>query len=73
MLPTLRSLSLAHMLCIVQFHGLSYLLPWAFPFFILEGLYCLKKDPLGTFLAVQWLGLHTFTAEGPGLIPSRGT
>ena len=24
-------------------------------------------------LVVQWLGLHTFTAEGPGLIPSRGT
>ena len=22
---------------------------------------------------VQWLGLHTFTAESPGLIPGRGT
>ena len=45
---------------------------WAFPFFILESLYCLKKDPFGTSLVVQWLGLHAFTAEGPGLIPSRG-
>ena len=24
-------------------------------------------------LAVQWLGLHTFTVEGPGLIPGQGT
>ena len=27
----------------------------------------------GTSLAVQWLGLCTFTAEGPGSNPSRGT
>ena len=25
------------------------------------------------FLAVQWLGLHAFTAKDPGLIPGRGT
>ena len=24
-------------------------------------------------LAVQWLGLHTLTAKGPGSIPGRGT
>ena len=24
-------------------------------------------------LAVQWLGLHAFTAEGMGSIPGRGT
>ena len=24
-------------------------------------------------LAVQWLGLHTFTARGSDLIPSQGT
>ena len=24
-------------------------------------------------LAVQWLGLHAFTAEGPGSIPDWGT
>ena len=24
-------------------------------------------------LAVQWLGVHALTAEGPGSIPSRGT
>ena len=27
----------------------------------------------GTFLAVQWLGLHASTAGGVGLIPSWGT
>ena len=27
---------------------------------------------LGEFLAVQWLGLHTSTAGGPGLIPGEG-
>ena len=25
----------------------------------------------GNSLVVQWLGLHTFTAEAPGLIPGR--
>ena len=28
---------------------------------------------VGNSLAVQWLGLYTFTAEGMGLIPGRGT
>ena len=28
---------------------------------------------LGNSMAVQWLGLWAFTAEGPGLIPGRGT
>ena len=27
----------------------------------------------GNSLAVQWLGLGTFTAEGPGSIPGWGT
>ena len=27
----------------------------------------------GNSLAIQWLGLHTLTAEGPGSIPGRGT
>ena len=27
----------------------------------------------GTSLVVQWLGLHTFTAEGTGSIPGQGT
>ena len=27
----------------------------------------------GTSLAVQWLGLHTSTVGGTGLIPGRGT
>ena len=27
----------------------------------------------GNSLAVQWLGLHAFTAEGPGSVPGRGT
>ena len=25
------------------------------------------------FLVIQWLGLHTFTAKDPGLIPSQGS
>ena len=28
---------------------------------------------IGNSLAVQWLGLHAFTAMGPGSIPGRGT
>ena len=28
---------------------------------------------IGNSLAVQWLGLHAFTAMGPGLIPGWGT
>ena len=27
----------------------------------------------GNSLAVQWLGFHTVTAEGPGSIPGQGT
>ena len=32
-----------------------------------------KKAIHGNSLAVQWLGLHAFTAEGLGSIPGRGT
>ena len=32
-----------------------------------------KKNSLGNSLAVQGLGLHTFTAEGLGSIPGQGT
>ena len=28
---------------------------------------------MGTFLVVQWLGLHALTAQYPGLIPGQGT
>ena len=28
---------------------------------------------MGTSLVIQWLGLHAFTAQGPGSIPGRGT
>ena len=31
------------------------------------------KERMGNSLAVQWLGLGTFTAMGPGSIPGRGT
>ena len=30
-------------------------------------------NKVGNSLAVQWLGLHALTAEGPGSIPGRGT
>ena len=33
----------------------------------------MKKMLGGNSLVVQWLGLHTLTAEGPGLTPSQGT
>ena len=33
----------------------------------------LKKKIRGNSLAVQWLGLGAFTAEGPGSIPGWGT
>ena len=32
-----------------------------------------KKSGTGNSLAVQWLGLHTFTAKDAGSIPSQGT
>ena len=32
-----------------------------------------KNPALGNSLAVQWLGLATFTALGPGLMPGQGT
>ena len=32
-----------------------------------------KKSTSGNSLVVQWLGLCTFTAEGLGSIPDRGT
>ena len=34
---------------------------------------CQKHTAKGNSLAVQWLGLHTLTAEGPGSIPGWGT
>ena len=33
----------------------------------------IRIEPLGNSLAVQWLGLHAFTAENMGSIPGRGT
>ena len=30
-----------------------------------------QQSPPGNSPAVQWLGLHTFTADGPGSIPGR--
>ena len=33
----------------------------------------IKNRATGNSLAVQWLGLHAFTAEGPGSISGRGT
>ena len=32
-----------------------------------------RKNFWGNSLVVQWLGLHTFTAKGPGLIPGQET
>ena len=39
----------------------------------LTGEEALKIGRQGTFLAVQWLGLHASTAGSPGSIPGRGT
>ena len=36
-------------------------------------VYKCKKKRLGDFLAIQWLGLCTYTTEDIGSIPSRGT
>ena len=32
-----------------------------------------RKNFWGNSLVVQWLGLHTFTAKGPGSIPGQET
>ena len=32
-----------------------------------------KLFQIGNSLMVQWLGLHSLTARGPGLIPGHGT
>ena len=42
-------------------------------YFIATGMAILKKDRLGTSLAVQWLRLHTPNVGGPGSIPVQGT
>ena len=39
------------------------------PFCVLH----LKNQVPGNSLAVQWLGLHTFMAEGAGSTPGQGT
>ena len=33
----------------------------------------IKEKVCGNSLAVQWLGLHAFTAKGLGSVPGRGT
>ena len=33
----------------------------------------IKRTPYGNSLAVQWLGLQAFTADGMGLIAGQGT
>ena len=33
----------------------------------------IEIENLGNSLVVQWLGLHTFTAEGRGSVPGWGT
>ena len=35
--------------------------------------YCKKKLEIENSLAVQWLGLGTFTARGPASVPGQGT
>ena len=50
--------------------------PHTVPTHPMKGFYLLlafKALRLGTSLAVQWLGLHAFTARGLGSIPGRGT
>ena len=49
-----------------------------FLFFFLpdfKSLHCftIRYNAVGNSLAVQWLGFCTFTAEGMGSIPGRGT
>ena len=36
-------------------------------------IFQIKKKSVGNSLAVQWLGLHTFTAGGLGSIPGQET
>ena len=38
---------------------------------VLQSNITIKSWYLGNFLAVQWLGLHTFTAKGLGLISDK--
>ena len=36
-------------------------------------LTAISQGASGNFLAVQWLGIHAFTAEGTGSVPGQGT
>ena len=36
-------------------------------------LTAISQGASGNFLAVQWLGMHAFTAEGTGSVPGQGT
>ena len=49
-------------------HSATFLLPWTHR---VDGRPRVISP--GNSLAVQWLGRCTFTAEGPGSIPGRGT
>ena len=57
-------------------YHLSYNDPWrhyVHEDIMLREISQIKKTSIGASLVVQWLGLHTFTAGGTGLIPALGT
>ena len=41
--------------------------------YFLGHFFFFKLSQIGNSLIVQWLGLHSLTARGPGLIPGHGT
>ena len=41
--------------------------------YTMEYYSAIKKHVIGTFLVVQWLGLHASNARGIGSIPGQGT
>ena len=77
--PTLSSAALFFCLQSFPASGSFSMLPimvqcLTIPHILLSIYYQFKKYfLLGTFLVVQWLGLCTLTAEGPGSIPGQGT
>ena len=60
-----------HLFICTCFYKNEYVCAWIFN----KRIYTLKKkkDKPGNFLAVQWLRLCAFTAEGTGSIPGQGT
>ena len=71
--PTIAFSVIPFSSCLQSFpeHMYKFVYPWPPPGS--KTVLSLRKLLYANFLTVQWLGLHTSTAGGPGWMPDRGT